>query len=309
MVAQVVPAPVAARLGLRAVTTDALKDRMRQTLARGRAIAGLPEPGPAPDTSRTQLLALSELARRVAGDPPATDAPDLTRYELRVFSQNGEDGVLAEIVRRSGAPGRTFVEFGAADGVQNNCAVLADVLGWSGLLMDGGDEEHAGLARRYAANPRVRTAQAIVTPANVESLFRAQAVPEEPDVVSIDVDGQDYWIWEALEGFRPRIVVIEYNGAIEPGRRLVQPRDTGSWQLTDFYGASIEALTALGERKGYRLVHTDLTGNNAFFVRDDLPGDYLPPADVPRRRSNFWLQGRGHPPDTTGRRYLDLDAR
>lgn len=284
---------------------DQLKRPVRRAFALARAGLGLDD-GAVPQTSRSQLLALGELARRGSG-PALAAGRDLTAYELRVFSQNGEDGVLAEIVRRSGAPGQSFVEFGAADGVQNNCAYLADVLGWSGLLMDGGDAEIAGLAHRYAANDRVATAQAIVTPANVEELFARHGVPVEPDIVSIDVDGSDYWIWEALTRYRPRVVVIEYNGALPPGRRLVQPRDAPFWDQTDFYGASLEALERLGREKGYRLVHTELTGNNAFFVRDDLPGEYPVPAEVPRRRTNFWLRGDRHLPDPRGRAYVDLD--
>jgi hypothetical protein len=268
----------------------------------------MPEPGPH-ETPREQLLALSELARRVAGDAPPPPADHgLAPYELRVFSQNGEDGVLAEILRRSGIDTRSFVEFGAGDGVQNNCAYLADVLGWSGLFMEAGEAEFARLSDRYVANPGVATARAIVTPETVERLFAEHKVPLEPDVLSIDVDGSDYWIWEALERYRPRIVVIEYNGSLAPGRRLVQPRDTGMWDMTDFQGASIEALAALGERKGYRLVHCEMTGNNAFFVRDDVPGDYPPPAEVPRRRTNFWLAGTRHPADPQGRSYVDLDV-
>jgi len=257
-------------------------------------------------TPRDQLLALAELTRRRAGDGSG-DAPDLTGYELRVLSQNGEDGVLDEIVRRSGAPGRSFVEFGASDGVESNCALLAE-LGWSGLFIEGDDDAFARLADRYAGRSPVIAAQAMVTPANVEALFAEHGVPDEPDVLSIDVDGSDYWIWDAMSAYRPRIVVIEYNGVLPPARRLVQPRDTGPWRATDFYGASIEALVALGREKGYRLVHCDLTGNNAFFVRDDLPGAYLAPDAVPRRRANFWLAGHRHRPDPDARSYVDLDA-
>jgi hypothetical protein len=283
------------------VRADDLRRRLRGVLAP-------PPPEPA-GTSREQLLALAELGRRIGGDVPGGDAVlDLSRYELRVFSQNGEDGVLAEILRRSGAPGRWFVEFGAGDGVENNCAVLADVLGWHGLFMDAGEAQFARLAHRYAANPRVITARAMVTPEAIDGLLDAHGVPPEPDVLSIDVDGSDYWIWEALTSRRPRVVVIEYNGALEPARRLVQPRDAGPWDETEFYGASIGALEALGVAKGYRLVHCEMTGNNAFFVRHDLPGDYLPPDEVPRRRTNFWLEGVRHRPDPHGRRFVDLDA-
>ncbi len=184
-----------------------------------------------PTTSREQLLALSELSRRWGGDVPgAGELLELTPYELRVFSQNGEDGVLAEIIRRSGAPGRYFVEFGAHTGVENNCAVLADILSWGGLYIEGGADRFAMLERKYRPRPRVRTANAMVTPANVEALFAQHGVPEELDVLSIDVDGSDYWIWEAIVAYRPRIVVIEYNGELDPGAgscsRAITPAGT-----------------------------------------------------------------------------------
>ena len=259
-------------------------------------------------TPREVLLALSELMRRTGGDVPAHDpALGLAPYELKVFSQNGEDGVLAEIIRRSGAPGRWFVEFGTGPGVETNCAVLADVLKWNGLFMEAADEEYAGLERKYRSNAAVATRKTMVTPENVERLLAEHEVPAELDVLSVDVDGSDFWIWEALESHRPRIVVIEYNPALDPGRRLVQPRDTGGWRQTDFFGASIGALVSLAERKGYRFVHTELTGNNAFFVRDDLPGGYPDPEAVPRRAPNLWLGGVAHPPDPPGRDYVDLD--
>jgi hypothetical protein len=276
-------------------TRRELKLRLQSVLQQAQVAAQLPA------TSRETLLAVSEYARRLGGDVPALI--DLAPFELKVFSQNGEDGVIAEIVRRSGAPGHYFVEIGGGYGVENNCAALADLAGWSGLFIEAGDAEFAALARKYRPQPRVRVAQALVTPANIEDLL-ADA-PAEPDVLTIDVDGSDYWIWEALER-RPRVVVIEYNGSLEPGRRLVQPRDAGPWRETNFYGASIDALVSLGESKGYRLVHCDLSGNNAFFVRSDLGGEYL--SEVPRRATNLWLSGVQHEPDHSGRSYVDLDA-
>ena len=226
---------------------------------------------------------------------------------MRVFSQNGEDGVIAELARRAGAPGRFFVEFGIGPGLEGNCVFLAQVLGWSGLFIEPDDEAHGALERRFRGHPGIRTERAGVTPANVEELFERHGVPPEPDVLSIDVDGNDYWIWEALERFRPRIVVIEYNGSLDHSRRLVQPLDPdSSYDGTDFYGASLGALRALGESKGYRLAHTDLAGVNAFFVRSDL--DARLPERVPARDINLFLAGIRHQPHTGGKAYLDLDS-
>ena len=242
------------------------------------------------DRSRGVYPALGELARRYGA------APDLTASELRVFSQNGEDGVIAEILRRIGTGGGGFVEFGIQDGTEGNTVFLAQVLGWSGVYLEADDASFAALERRYSANPRVRTLHAAVEPDTVEGLFARAGVPEEPDIVSIDVDGNDYWIWRALTAFRPRLVVVEYNGAFDPASRRVMPYTPGfRWDGTSAYGSSLGALEALGAEKGYRLVHTELAGVNAFFVREDLAGG-LPPGDaVPRRSGNQALMGLGHP--------------
>jgi hypothetical protein len=240
------------------------------------------------DRSRGVYPALRELAGRYG------DAPDLTAHELRVFSQNGEDGVLAELLRRTGLGGGGFVEFGAGDGGEGNTVFLATVLGWPGVLIEPDEDAFATLERRHRANARVRTLHAAVTAENVEDLFAQAGVPPEPDVLSIDVDGNDYWIWRALERHRPRIVVIEYNGALDPLQPRVAPyRPDARWDHSAGYGASLAALEALGAEKGYALAHTELAGVNAFFVRSDL-GVELPEV-VPRRAVNHALLGLEHP--------------
>jgi len=258
------------------------------------------------ESSPATYLALAELARRYAdaGDAPAAPTP-LSGRELRVFSQNGEDGVLAEIFRRIGIAGGGFVEFGVETGREGNCVALADVLGWPGVFLEADPDFCHHLAAKYRWSDRVRVVHSAVTPENVEELFAAAGVPAEPDVVSIDVDGQDLWIWRALRAFRPRVVVIEYNATIDPFAALVEPRGMeGGWQRTDFYGASLGALVAVAAERGYRLVHTELAGVNAFFVREDLAGPF--PDPVPRRGPNHFLTAMGHPPDASGRSYVEL---
>ena len=263
---------------------------------------------------RGLYLSLSELRRRHAvvaaapGDRP--DTLPLTPFELRVFSQNGEDGALAEILRRTGAPERFFVEFGVESGREGNCVYLADVVGWRGLFMEADADLYQMLERKYAGQSAVRTDKAEVTPENVEDLFRQAGVPADFDVLSIDIDGQDYWIWRAIASFRPRVVVIEYNSALDPRRRLVQPyeRNVG-WDGTDYFGASLGALQALADSKGYRLVHAELSGVNAFFVRADLAPDAFPdPVDVALRGApNYFQSGYAHPRAYSARPYIDLD--
>lgn len=263
----------------------------------GRLLARLSRPW-VREADRQTYLALAELWRRYSETEGPTPSPrqPLTGYELRVFSQNGEDGVLAEILRRASTAERWFVEFGVENGVQGNCVFLADVMDWSGLFMEAQQDAFAELHKKYAANSAVRTRQAFVGPDNIENLLAQAGAPRELDVLSIDVDGNDYWVWEALSSYAPRIVIIEYNSHWPLDRRWVQPYDPESgWLGTDHYGASLGALRALGEKKGYRLVHTELTGVNAFFVRADIQAVMPAPEVVPLRAPNFFLSGASHP--------------
>jgi hypothetical protein len=260
------------------------------------------------ESDRAIFLSMAELGRRYrAGATSAAGGP-LTGFELRCFSQHGEDGVIAEILTRIGITAGFFVEFGIETGREGNCVFLADVLGWEGLFIEPDGASYSELTVKYAGG-RVQTVNAAVTPQNVESLFAAAHVPPEPDVLSIDVDGQDYWIWESLEAHWPRVVVIEYNAVLPAGQRLVQPPDNDRrWEGTDYFGSSLDALCSLADRKGYRLVHTDLAAINAFFVRSDLGTGVLPNSDeVPRRHHpNYFMQGYRHPVDTHGHGYVDL---
>ncbi|HEY3727650.1 MAG TPA: hypothetical protein VGL51_10780 [Solirubrobacteraceae bacterium] len=247
-------------------------------------------------------LAIAELRRR--GDDAAqpgsrdlTHSLDLTPYELKVFSQNGEDGVLDEILRRVGLERRLFVEFGAGTGAEGVCVYLADVAGWKGRLIEADPTQFELLAPKYSMSSRVTAACAAITPENVESVFERLDVPETFDVLSIDIDGHDYWVWRAIEHYRPRVVVVEYNAHLgtEP---LTMPLEVErAWDGTDYFGASITALRGLASEKGYELVHCDLSGVNAFFVRGELVGDrFLAPPEVVLRAPNYKLQGRRHRP-------------
>ena len=234
------------------------------------------------------------IARRRAG------AGDLVEAEARLCSQNGEDGVLAELLARTGPPSRWFVEIGAGPGLEGNCVLLADALRWHGLFVEADPAHHRTLEAKYRRSRHVTTLRRRVVPANVNQLLAEARVPREPDVLSIDVDGNDYWIWRALRGFAPRIVVIEYNAALGSQDAVTQPLDEAhEWDGTAYFGASIRALEELGRARGYRLVHLESAGVNAFFVRDDLAGTLeavapRPPAVPPL------------PPDPLARPFADV---
>ncbi len=190
---------------------------------------------------------------------------DLTDFEKRYSSQNGEDGIIQAIFTVIGETNRFFVEFGVEDGAVCNTRRLRR-RGWEGLQMDPHDPPHPGVQREF------------VTAENIEILLDKYQVPHEPDLLSIDVDGNDWWIWKAIVSRRPRVVTIEYNATIPPPESRTIAYDPGfRWDRTDYFGASLEALARLGLSKGYALVGCDSRGVNAFFVRTDwTPGRFSP---------------------------------
>lgn len=215
-------------------------------------------------------MRLGELAGTIARACARVLRPDdLNAYEARHSSQNGEDGILRELFRRLGVDEGFFVEFGVGDGSECNGAALLS-RGWRGLMIEGDPRAFAALRARYANAP-LDCVEAWVTAENLAAILQEHGVPIEPDLLSIDVDGNDYWLWQSLAAFRPRIVAIEYNASRPPPERWVMAyAPDHRWRGDGYYGASLAALETLGTRLGYALLGTDRHGVNAFFVRDDL---------------------------------------
>ncbi len=189
----------------------------------------------------------------------ATEIIDLSKSEFKVYSQNGEDGVIQKIFQSIGTTSKYYVEFGGQDGVQCNTRYLREA-GWQGLLMDGS----------YNI-PKINLYQEFITAANINALFAKYHVPEEFDLLSIDIDFNDFYVWKAIEGYHPRVVVIEYNGAHLVDEDKVVIYDAyGKWDRTNYFGASLLALYNLGRFKGYSLVYANANGVNLFFIRDDI---------------------------------------
>jgi glycosyltransferase involved in cell wall biosynthesis len=187
---------------------------------------------------------------------------DLTTFEWRAYSQNGEDGILRAMFLKLGTTSKFCVELGVGDGTECNTRYLTERLGWNALLVD--------MDRRAPASVK----KEFVTPDNVNLIFQKCGVPEEFDLLSIDLDYNTYWVWRAIEGYRPRVVVIEYNALIPPNQRKVVKNDPSAvWDgKDDYFGASLAAIDNLGRQKGYTLVACDSMGVNAFLVRNDLAG-------------------------------------
>jgi hypothetical protein len=220
------------------------------------------------DVTFLRSLAMAPLAVRLAPDLSQRDL--LRLHELRIYSQNGEDGLLSYLLARLGSRSRRVVEIGIQDGTECNARNLIDNFGWWGLLVEGDPQSAAGARALYAGRAQVR--EAFVTRENVNDVLADAA--GEIDLLSIDIDGVDFWVWDAITAVRPRVVMIEYNAYLPPAEfRVVDYRPSfRRYELHPsgfYFGASLEAYRCLGESKGYVLVACESAGANALFVQQD----------------------------------------
>jgi len=212
--------------------------------------------------------------------------PKFEDVEFRAFSQNGEDGILLYIFSLIGTTNKRLVDIGCGSGIISNSANLIINHGWTGLLIDG-NEDNIRLGREfYSKCPDTRVwpptlLHAWVTKDNINSLLSAYSFEGEIDLLSLDIDGIDYWIWQAIELISPRVVVLEYMNIWGSQRSVTVPYQenfVGKYdELGLYYGsASLSAFVKLGKKKGYRLVGCQRYGFNAFFIRLGIGEDIIP---------------------------------
>jgi hypothetical protein len=225
------------------------------------------------DDLRTQLGGLE--ARSIRALPH--DA--IRQAEFSVFSQFGEDGIIQFLVQRVPIERELFVEFGVEDYQESNTRFLLVHDNWRGLIIDGapaheGFLRDTGLAWRH----HIDAITAFIDRDNIDGLIGGAGIEGDIGLLSIDVDGNDYWILEKIAAVSPRILVAEYNSTFGPEAAVTVPYDPGfvrgdkhpSWL---YWGASLAALQRAADRKGYALVAGNRAGNNVFFVRRDVLGD------------------------------------
>jgi hypothetical protein len=190
------------------------------------------------------------------------------RFKLR--SQHEEDGYLLALLAEVGSGSRRFVEIGCGRS-GGKAAVLAFELGWGGLMVDANQPSLEHLSMRLAHNGAIQCVVAEVQPETINALLTEHGYVGEVDLLSIDIDSYDYWVFKALEVCRPRVLMLEYNAGFGPTRSVTIPRDAVMVDAPKGYsGASLTALTALAAEKGYRLIACEYSGVNAFYLRNDV---------------------------------------
>lgn len=206
----------------------------------------------------------------------------LCEYECQVYSQWGEDGLIQYLIRQVVIEHPIFVEFGVENYTESNTRFLLMNNHWSGLVIDGADRNIEFIKRDPIYwRHNLKAECAFVTAENINELLKASGVDGDIGLLSIDIDGNDYWVWDAVKVVSPRIVIVEYNARFGPHRAVTVPYDPAfnraeAHYSRIYYGASLAALVSLGSRKGYDFVGCNSAGNNAFWVRRDVRPSALP---------------------------------
>lgn len=213
-----------------------------------------------------------------------------------IFTYHGEDGIIAYLLQQLKDVPPVFVDAGAGNCIVGNCSTLAIHFGWKGIFIDKDAKQIAAGKRFYSK--MARTADGInfiseeITPENINKLIVQTGIKGEVGLLSVDIDGNDYWIWKAIHIIQPRIVIIE--AKVEFGLHdVIVPYGQHNYRSSDiqYNGASVEALRKLGNEKGYKLVGANKQGYNLFFVKNNEPVPAVSPADVlsdPETKRSFY---------------------
>lgn len=210
----------------------------------------------------------------------------LWKHEFKVFSQWGEDGIIQYLVNNLDINQRTFIEFGVEDFSESNCRFLMMKDQWHGFVIDGSSANIAQLRDSYYYwQYRLNSKAAFITRENIAKLLDESGFKKDIGLLSVDIDGVDYHVLEALHDWRPAILIVEYNDAFGWQRPVSVPYDPAFVRRqkhfsNQYWGANLPAFYYLAGKRGYALVGTNSVGSNAFFVRRELLNDAVREVEI-----------------------------
>lgn len=259
---------------------------------------------------QTLLQRATMLAGITAADGRHADPLSLTHAYAQVYSQNGEDGMTAEIFRRIGTRDRFFVEIGIENGLQCNTRLLLEA-GWRGVWLEGSEtkaQEAAQHFRPFVESGALKIFPGVIAPQNIEAVLDRLGVPACFDYLSLDIDQHTHSVWRAMKR-QSRVACIEHNGSIPPSMAVEVPFDPAKfWDGSNWFGAGLKTMELIGTAKGMHLVGCDLTGTNAFFVTaEETQGRFRAPftAEAHYQPASYpFLAHTGHPASREGRRWV-----
>lgn len=204
----------------------------------------------------------------------------LDEVEFQVFSQRGEDGIIQYIINKIEIPNKIFVEFGVETYTESNTRFLLMNNNWSGLVLDGSQKNIDFIKKDFIYWKYDITAkQSFITKDNINEQIKNYTQIKDIGLLSVDIDGNDYWVWEAIEEIEPRIVICEYNSVFGAEKAVTVPYKSDFIRSKEhhselYFGASLAAFCQLAEKKGYDFIGTTSAGVNAYFVRKDLSAPF-----------------------------------
>lgn len=208
---------------------------------------------------------------------------NLQEVEFKVFSQWGDDGIIQYLIAKLKIPNNTFVEFGVEYYTESNTRLLLINNNWSGLVIDGSDK-HISYIKNDSIywQHELHAIKAFITAENIESLIDEAGFEKEIGILSIDIDGNDYMVWKAINKYDPSIVIVEYNAAFGDSQPWIVPYDPSFVRERQnykklFWGTSLLSICDLAAEKGYDFVGCNLNGNNAYFIKKSINNNLFTP--------------------------------
>jgi hypothetical protein len=210
------------------------------------------------------------------------DIKSLHDAEFKVFSQFGDDGIIQYLINILDIKNEIFIEFGVEDYTESNTRFLLINDNWKGLVMDGSEKNVASIKSNDLFWRHDLIAKSVfITAENINQLIKEERVVGDIGLLHIDIDGNDYWIWKALEVVEPVIMIVEYNSVFGYDRAITIPYKsdfdrTSAHYSNLYFGSSILSLCDLADERGYAFVGCNSAGNNAYFVKNESLKDIKP---------------------------------
>lgn len=199
---------------------------------------------------------------------------EINEYEFQIFSQFGDDGIIQYLINNIKNIERKFVEFGVENYEEANTRLLLEKDNWSGLIIDSSQKNISYIKKQdFFWKNRLNVVCDFITTKNINHILKINDFVSDIGVLSIDIDGNDYWIWKEIDVVNPAIVIIEYNARFGKESSVTIPYNEKFIRNNVnnlYYGASLSALNKLAEKKNYSLICTNKNGNNAYFIKNNL---------------------------------------
>ena len=200
----------------------------------------------------------------------------INQVEYKVFSEWGDDGIIQYLINKIQISNQFFVEFGVENYQESNTRFLLTQNNWRGLIMDGSPAHIAEIQRaNYYFRHDLTAVNAFITAENIDQLIQTAGVPLKVGLLSIDIDGNDYWVWKSIQKVDADIVIVEYNALFGSELAITIPYHPNFLRMKAHYsglywGASLSALCYLANEKGYSFIGCNSNANNAYFIKNEL---------------------------------------